>query len=355
MGRVVRSVVRLCGGAGMAETASLEIHQINVSQGDSVLVINRDNHALETLIRATKKRPPSDPIDYVPFAIANNISLIGSVKSALLIDGGDDEFGGDVWDYMVRHGVVDPVEKLQSKLMVLVSHYHDDHQAGLRYIFKKRIDPAKRGDVVTFEERARPAVIYQAMLDRVTNSTTNAGIWLQGDIKAAVSTAPQSKLVPVYPGGLDKPGGKTTQISLGDGDTGLAINVYLLASSQYVYNKATAGIDKIPSVTKIVDQNDRSLVAVLEYGSFRCFLGGDIGGSGGLAGGNTGTNAMDTTTKKHYSTHPDVESVIGPALEAFFPATKTWIKSSHAAGDRSGHDDADLAVGAAAVRQHQGL
>jgi hypothetical protein len=62
-------------------------------------------------------------------------------------------------------------------------------------------------------------------------------------------------------------------------------------------------------VGKTVDQNDRSIVAVLPYGSFRCLLGGNIGANDGSGG------------KAFFSVHADVEITLEPALEAYFPAT----------------------------------
>jgi hypothetical protein len=110
-------------------------------------------------------------------------------------------------------------------------------------------------------------------------------------------------------------------ISLGTGVNGIPITVYILASGQAVWNAAKKQIVKIASTGAEVDQNDRSVVLVLEYGSFRCLLGGDIAGNGGPVGGNTGANAADSGNKRFFSQHADVESKLGPALEVFFPAT----------------------------------
>lgn len=308
----------------MTKSACLEIHQINVSQGDSVLIINRDLDAVGQRLRKADLSLPSDRIDYLPLAIERKVKLLGTVSRALLIDGGDDEYGGDVYGYLIQHGVIDKDAKFQPKLMVLVSHYHDDHQAGLRYIFKERVPPARPGEKATYKPRTRPAVIYQAQLDGKTDSTSVAGTRFQEDIMDASLTwapsQPRTRVELVRPGGRDQNNDMVT-ISLGVAN-GLDINVYLLASSQYVYNEARQALVQIPSRRSEVDQNDRSLVAVLQYGSFRFFMGGDIGGDGGAAGGNTRTNAMGA--KHPWSVHADVESVVRPALKAFLPATRKW-------------------------------
>jgi hypothetical protein len=115
-------------------------------------------------------------------------------------------------------------------------------------------------------------------------------------------------------------------IDLGTGVGGIAIQAYVLAAGQAVWNAAKKKTIPIASTGSTVDQNDRSVVLVLEYGSFRCLLGGDIAGNGGPAGGNHGDNAADVGTKKFFSQHADVESTLGPALEAFFPQTAKWAK-----------------------------
>ena len=308
----------------MTKSACLEIHQINVSQGDSVLIINRDLGRVRESLRKADVMVSGDPIDFVPQAVQERVDLKGTVKHALLIDGGDDGYGGDVYEYLVQHGVVNPAVKLQPNLAVLISHYHDDHQAGLRYLFKQRVEPVRPNEVVTYAARIRPGVIYQAALDGDTDSTSYAGLWLQQDILDALGARLRpSAIVKVSPGGRD-PNGDRVIISLGAAGNDLAINIHLLASSQYIYYPP-------PPYRRIVpvkpvgkpDQNDRSLVAVLEYGSFRCFLGGDIGGNGREAGGNVGDNAMAPKTR---SAHADVESILRPALEMTFPATREWKK-----------------------------
>jgi hypothetical protein len=135
------------------------------------------------------------------------------------------------------------------------------------------------------------------------------------------------------------------EISLGDGvadTTGkkIPIVVRLLAAGQSVYMAGSKALSPVPSKIKgkKVDENDRSLVFVLEYGSFRYFGGGDIAGDGMAAGGNVGNQAMpDPKQGKAKSgkkkraklgfsyTHADVESLLGPAMELALPKADAWV------------------------------
>ncbi|MCW2935094.1 MAG: hypothetical protein JWM19_6056 [Actinomycetia bacterium] len=312
----------------MPESASLEIHEINVGQGDSVLIINRNLTQLQTAIQNEVNRrantpgqlptPPDNPIDLMPYAIAHQVPLAGTVVQALLVDGGDDAYGSDVVHYLEAHGALVPGTVWTPNLSVLVSHYHDDHMAGLRSVFKEAVKDAN--GKVSLVERYRPGKIYQAATAKGTDPKALRFQWFQGDIADAISASPNpSQRFYVDPGGLIK--NKPAVISLGKGAGNIPIDAYIVASAQGVYNAATGKVVRIKSVTNEVDQNDRSIALVVEYGSFRYFLGGDIAGNGGPKGGNTGRNAADQQKKKYYSVHADVETDLGRALEARFPAT----------------------------------
>jgi beta-lactamase superfamily II metal-dependent hydrolase len=306
----------------MPSSASLEIHVLNVGQGDSVLVVNRDLSAVAAAITAAKGAPavPVDPIDYVPYAIANGVTLLGSVKKALLIDGGDDEYGGDVVNYLTAHGVLNPGYFNQNDLSLLLSHYHDDHMAGLRSVFKELV-PATKTVPAMHIDRYWPGAVYQAKFNTKTKPPSRRFVWFQSDVQNAVEkTKSPTTRVYVSPGGRTADNKANVTINLGTGVNGIAISVVLLAAAQAVWDAGKKQVVRIGSVGKTVDQNDRSIVAVLQYGSFRCLLGGDIAGSGDPAGGNTGAND-GSGGKAFFSAHADVESTLEPALEAFFPAT----------------------------------
>jgi len=312
----------------MPQSASLEIHVQNVGQGDSVLVINRSLSAVKTAITTAKGAAsvPANPIDYMPYAIKNGVSLAGTVTKALLVDGGDDEYGGNVLDYMAAQGVFDGTTVYRPDLSLVVSHYHDDHMAGLRSVFKERIEPKKKNDKVMLIDRLRPGTVYQAMTDKKSDPVSQRYADFQADVLGAMSVA-TNKTVRVYlsPGGRDAITKQQVSIDLGTGVNGIPIKATVLAAAQAVWDKGKNQVVAIASTGSTVDQNDRSVVLVLEYGSFRCLLGGDIAGNGVGPGGNFGANAADTGTKKFFSQHADVESTLGPALEAYFPKTTAWV------------------------------
>jgi beta-lactamase superfamily II metal-dependent hydrolase len=307
----------------MPSSASLEIHVLNVGQGDSVLVVNRDQNAVKAAITKAKGAPavPANPIDYVPYAMANGVPLLGTVKKALLIDGGDDEYGGDVVSYLTAHGVLDPGYYNQGNLSLLLSHYHDDHMAGLRSVFKELV-PATKTAAAKLIDRYRPGAVYQAKFTKKSKPPSLRFVSFQSDVRnAAAKSSNPTKQVYVSPGGRTADNKANVTIDLGTGVNGIPISVVLLAAAQAVWDAGKKKVVSIASTGKTVDQNDRSIVAVLQYGSFRCLLGGDIAGDGGPAGGNNGAND-GSGGKAFFSQHADVESTLGPALEAYFPATK---------------------------------
>ena len=311
----------------MPDSATLEIHELNVGQGDSILILNRDLAAVRKKIVAKKGEPAAAalaPIDYMPYAIANDVALAGTVRKALLVDGGDDEYGGDVLGYLEMHGVLAPGTVYTPNLSLLVSHYHDDHMAGLRSIFKERVDPTRKGEKVTYRERYRPGDVYMTLGNKKADPSTQRFGLFGKDVTSATGTFTNpTRRHNLGPGGVDAQGA-TTRIELGTGVDGIAIGLYAIAAAQSVFSRTTGGPVAVVSKGKKADQNDRSIVLVLEYGSFRYFVGGDIGGNGKNGGGNFGTNGMDTAGKKFFSGHADVESKLGPALEAFFPGTTAW-------------------------------
>ncbi|MFI1380544.1 hypothetical protein [Embleya sp. NPDC020886] len=323
----------------MSISACLEIHQINVSQGDSVLIINRDPVRVKAAIDAARAKnaalpDPGEPIDHVPYAVHYDIPLKGTVTKALLIDGGNDEFGGDVVDYLSTHGVVDTSVAYQPNLYVMISHYHADHMDGLRSIFKRRKKPGS----TVLVRNMHPARVYQAAGKRAGMS--GGFIALQTDINEAMTGKPKkerTQLVAIFPGGLDtdedytkvwnpQAGTETdtAEVWLGNSASGIRISFRVIASGQAVRKKPYGGNVVVSSKTKTVDQNDRSIVGMLSYGSFRFFMGGDIAGDGGPAGGNRGNNdkaaqLLPNDALKSFTAHADVESPVGDALVRFFP------------------------------------
>lgn len=351
----------------MSMSASLEIHQINVGQGDSILIINRDLEALAEAVRKTKPKQALEPIDYLPYAVKYSRDnpkkpnlLLGTVKKAVLIDAGDDEYGGDVIEYLEVLGAVNPDEKFCENLTLVATHYHDDHIAGLRSVFKKleevkviappktkkaktsKTSTASTATVATKKkevDRYRPAHVYHTRWDKSSDNKTNRLKNFKKDIKnAAAFSAQPTETHPIDPGGLEN--GAQLVIELGDGIDKIPIRLLGFAASRYVYNGLSAAKNKATQTPKLVevkpksepkttgkkkkqtkapDPNDRSIALILEYGSFRYYLGGDVGGDGDTSGGNGAFSMKPKPNKgkkqQAFSEHANVEGPLGSALE----------------------------------------
>ncbi|MBL4703826.1 MAG: hypothetical protein JKY54_04855, partial [Flavobacteriales bacterium] len=137
--------------------AELEIHHINVGQGDSTLIIVRDlvklglaiDAAIE--IKASLGPKPVKPEDLLPYSISKNkatlfgpkpIKLEGTVKAAMLIDAGEFVYGQDVAYYLESYGVSGSVT--QKKFVTVATHFHSDHVYGFRDVFFKNFDDKKK-------------------------------------------------------------------------------------------------------------------------------------------------------------------------------------------------------------------
>ena len=331
----------------MPRSAHLEIHQLNVSQGDSILIINRflgkvRDNINDAASRNIALKLPAERIDWMPYAVTNGISLQGTVKKALIIDGGNDEFGGDVVAYLTTHGVIDPSTSYQPKLSVLISHYHADHMDGLRSIFQKRDPP----DSDTLVPNLRPAWVYQPFFQDM--KVAEDFYLLENAIAGATLTGAQAertKVKWIFPAGRDndteynphpdrsrqmlRQPSSPTKISLGVAQNRLPIELTVIAAGSSVSQGEEKPFVRVPGKSATADQNDRSVVAMLEHGSFRMFFGGDIGGDGSEGGGNFLNNDKDTQliptdAVKSPTAHADLETPVERALRAYFPATEEW-------------------------------
>ncbi|GAA1260239.1 hypothetical protein GCM10009677_09370 [Sphaerisporangium rubeum] len=336
----------------MADSARLEIHIINVSQGDSVLIINRDLDKVAAAITKVGWKVPDKPIDYVPFAVAKNVSLLGTVKKALLIDGGDSSYGEDVVNMLKRHGVVDG-PGFYKDLYMMVSHFHADHQAGLHTVLMDKEVSKVKGKKTQIVPRFIPGKMFvNPLYDKASvpkNQIFPAFRRILEEISSLSRKSKRTEIVEVQPGGTEAHPTLITPLEIGLGDgvsdkdgKAIPITIKMVASGQQVYVPATvksgvtaAYLKDVPQKASAVDMNDRSLCFVLTYGSFRYFGGGDIAGDGRALGGNEGTKAMPDPPKGKKNkkkkknkklgssnSHGDVETVLGPSLEWGFPATK---------------------------------
>lgn len=380
----------------MPESACLEIHMINVSHGDSVMIINRDLDKVKAAINAIKpklKDVPKDPIDWVPYAIEKSnelaklkkpeIDLVGTVKYCLLIDGGEDFMGDDVVFKLEKHGVVDKAKAGQvvDGFSLMVSHFHRDHMAGLRQVLVAEDGPRPKKGTQKYKGRYLPERIYCSPLHHPRNPRNEDFPLFAAAVNVAVAAG--SELVEVGEGGIElaKPSVKKDKsapvllavksvsktpvaFDLGTGVDGIPITVTMLAAGAAVYDGSAKTITPVPSKVKVKskldnkvlwDENDRSLVFYLEYGSFRYFHGGDIAGDGGTDGGNETKGIKIKPTGKKAAlnasfTHGDVEKYLFPAMadrmkaqpaykkgQDWFPNAGhcTVIKASHHASSSS--------------------
>jgi hypothetical protein len=108
-------------------------------------------------------------------------------------------------------------------------------------------------------------------------------------------------------------------IPLGKDVAGNNISFRCIASNGIAAKNGTTTFDKtLIQAKNKPDQNARSVVLILEYGDFRYFLGGDIGGLGDKDGGNWGDNVDDRPFNIH-SSHPNIETAVTAALAKMYP------------------------------------
>jgi hypothetical protein len=301
----------------MPKTASLEIHQINVGQGDSTLVVLRDLPALKNCVgRAANTM---EPIDYLPYCITNGRSLVNSVKKALLVDAGNDCYGFAVREYCENVGAIDSSKVSQDNFFMLVTHYHDDHHDGLRCVMR---DPDPKGGKPI--EKCRPAEFYRlepfARRDRAIGTT---GIIVEEIASQVVAKRgndrrKQTEVWYIPQGGKNEAKGNNPAsqwcFNLGNGVGNLPIAIKAVASERAVFAGENQDVEHVPAKPRkgkkkgTIDENDRSVALVIEYGSFRHFLAGDAGGSEGTV-------------------YADVERVLAQQMELNMPIARAPKKA----------------------------
>lgn len=266
----------------------LEIHTINVSQGDSILVINRDLYALENKIDqwigtqpSPKPTKPADSADWLPFTIAKKIPITGTVQSAVLIDAGNKEFGINVINYLKDHGVE------QGKFSVVITHYHDDHYDGFIYstVSAKTGQPSNP-DVLFWSYR--PNAIYDCGNDTKFNPLTYKTA-IKSNMQRYKSNIhdlctkhavtykalqPNNTQGAIY----DLASGVLSDSSIELGTASDPMQLYCVAANGNIWS-GSAMQNKRPAGAKKEEQNSRSVALVLEYGDFRYYLAGDLGGA----------------------------------------------------------------------------
>lgn len=306
------------------DASALEIHAINVSQGDSFLIINRNLAELRNKILQAGLILPAESLDWLPFAIFRNLDLEGTVRKALLIDGGEDYYGSDVFAYIQRYGVKGDATRLN--FMTLVSHFHSDHVDGMRSVYKRRVPIPLVGKLNwQIINNYPPAHVYDMGSDPILNPQTATYDLYMGDVTGFQTDGLTTRHL-IHPVARTVDGmASENVIDMGVDDNNIPIRLVCIASNGIVSQGTNAPIN-IMAGRRIqagkADQNDRSTVMVLEYGDFRCIFGGDAGGNGREEGGNFGIN-RDNRTTQFYSSHGDLETPLRFSLTINYPADPT--------------------------------
>jgi hypothetical protein len=280
----------------------LEVHHINVSQGDSTLIINRDYDELRKKVLAFNPAPGlTDTSQILHYAVANGIDLEGTVKYAALIDAAEVSFGNDVFQYMQSYGVKGATT--QKNFCLIASHYHSDHIGGFHDIFYKQ-GPNYNNDKTDIVVNYPPGKGYDSGTNNLDPDTNVFASYLSDTEETVKYDVDFTILKP----------GDYVELGTGvnDGASDVKMRLFCVASDRSVYS-----VGQLPVAFK-GDQNARSLVFVLEYGPFRYFIGGDIGGSGEEAGGNSGIYKA-VKKKKPGSSHDDIETSVRVGLEKAYP------------------------------------
>lgn len=294
------------------DASSLEIHFINVSQGDSILIINRDIVKLKDAIETARLPVPTDSVDYLPLAIENSLALESTIRKAVLIDGGEDYYGGAVFDYVQQYGIKG--DATRQNFATVVSHYHSDHTDGVRCVYRRR----EGKQIVT---NYPPAAAYDMGDDPSLDPDTLTYCNYVDDLNEFMSHNPRlTTRIKLAPNDF---------IDLGQDSNNTPMRLRCLAANGVVFQAGGHNINIIDTA-KSIDQNDRSVVLALEYGDFRCLFGGDAGGNGRADGGNLGNNA-DQRSTQYWSSHGDLEKPLRKAVTDAYPA------DAQRANTRAGH------------------
>jgi len=283
----------------------LEIHHINVSQGDSTLIIFRDiNKLREILPESTTGIKAGEEENLLPYAMKNHCNLDGTVISAVLIDGGEEVFGKDVADYLAKMGI--SKTNAPNLLAAICTHCHSDHADGLRTVFLKPGVKTKKVDNPPLEKNYIPKYEYDSF-DVMQGKKTVTQTY---NYYTKVITELETNYQVVHKNfGIQK----TLYIGRYEG-----VEIYLECvydNGLLVKNKQTGFVSTIDSTvtSKVIDQNALSKAVVLHFGRFRYFLGGDIAGNEKLYANK------NIKPPKSTSTHPNIEKELGQTLCSLYP------------------------------------
>ena len=216
----------------MLTAQTLEIHQLNVGQGDAAVII-------------AKK--------------ADN-----SIANVVLLDGGNryNKYRDTIMNFLQGYFHPHPIPKIN---YMINTHYDSDHVGGLRAILRDKpgglqIDSVfDRGDIYhTNAYNSTTSQNFRALANNPPNTTRHV-------------LTPGQELV-LYEDTDDG----THHITM----TCVAVNGKVLLEG--------GGTDDLLADILYPDENDLSVAFLIEYGQFRYFTGGDIGGKNGSQPGTCG-------------------------------------------------------------------
>jgi beta-lactamase superfamily II metal-dependent hydrolase len=331
------------------EPMPLEIHTINVSQGDSILIIHRDLYELERKIdesAAHKADKPADSNEWMPFAVKKGIDIEGTVKKAVIIDGGDSIFVKNVVKYMEKLGVKNDAHKgdptkvdydTLEKLDAVVTHYHADHYGSFLFNLTKKY----KVDEVPVLKHFQPAIVYDCGLDGTRDPVTKDKKSSSKEYKKYRDNIKEITVKGPSSNRAMSPGDK---IDLDEDQK--QINLFCVASNGLVWSGrpgAGVAIDLKPP-PRTEEQNSRSIALILEFGDFRYYLAGDLGGVQKKT--KAEGDGLDYGTKKTAKdgSYWDIEIPLAKNLPGIYPKDKNRAKTEagHMCGLKCSHHGSQL-------------
>lgn len=217
----------------------LEIHQINVGQGDATLLVIRDTAKLRANFVAKGDPLPTESYRWLQVAIDSNVQLSKTVKGVFLLDAGDSAKAATaIYNYITKMGV----ETDQIKYFLL-SHFHKDHNVGFYDLMNKY------------------GVYPDSMIVRQT-----VGKALDNNTKKVINELKTK---------LNK---DTIQVS--PHRTNLLLGMVGTQEIRLTCIGAAMSTAVSPPTSSKNDENNFSVVWALQLGAFRYYTGGDLNGYG---------------------------------------------------------------------------
>jgi beta-lactamase superfamily II metal-dependent hydrolase len=288
--RKLLSVIQIIFISAIVSAQQLEIHHINVGDGDATVIAIKDKN--------------------------------GKYGRKILIDGG--RANGN--DHLVPY--INKVFGNAHFTYVILSHFHDDHYNGLLQLKEGTITADTLIDPGGYTlKETEPVTSVSLSKINPPNKKINEGDWMkfapswQKAVKLyLVNSNPgfaRSKVLSDFPNDI----GNTAILgSIG----GVPVRLTCVAALGYTMRENGETDDD--NATKKDNCNNTSLAFVLQFGTFRYFTGGDLAG-------------------KKTSAYVDQETPLCEGLKYLYPQARSWKKTENAAGHicvfKAGHHGSD--------------